>query len=118
MIPMPKKPIDLTSMTVNGVTALRLTEKRMPSGPLIWECRCHCGNIFETAYYNITRGTIKSCGCLDADVVAVYKKILNGDLKNFPDYTWSPIDEGLVNAQKVTKYLIDEYLEWTNRCGG
>ena len=112
MISMPNKPIDLTGRIVNGVTVLRPTKKRMPY-IFIWECRCHCGNIFETAGSNIRRGVIKSCGCLNADVVAIYKKILNGDLQEFPPRTWRPKEKGLVNAQKVTKYLFDEHLGWT-----
>lgn len=45
--------------------------------------------------------------------VEVYKLVLNGGLKRFPRGIWEE-DNRLQNALDVTKYLIEEYLKWTD----
>ena len=102
---------DLTGITVSGIEVIGPAGKRK-NRAMIWQCRCHCGNIFETAGYNFGKSHIKSCGCLSANVVEAYKRILSGSLQRFPKSTWIPMAEGLSNAKKVTRFLFDEYLKW------
>lgn len=33
-----------------------------------WICRCDCGNTKEIAYSSLSKGTSKSCGCLNAEL--------------------------------------------------
>lgn len=45
--------------------------------------------------------------------VEIYKKILKGELKKFPNRFW--VDPGAEeNAKQVTKYLIEDILKWTD----
>lgn len=44
--------------------------------------------------------------------IEIYKKILNGELKRFPNRFW--VDPGAEqNAKEVTQYFIEEILKWT-----
>lgn len=39
-------------------------EKDKNNGSIIWKCKCDCGNLFYASSHNLTRGAIRSCGCL------------------------------------------------------
>lgn len=45
------------------------------------------------------------------DIVDVYKLVWSGRLKMFPHFTWTG-EEGISNAIKCTKYLIENILKW------
>lgn len=47
------------------------------------------------------------------NAVEVYKKVLNGDIKGFPFGFWTSKDV-MNNCAKITRYLIEEELEWTD----
>lgn len=49
------------------------------------------------------------------DSVEIYKLILNGKIKKFPNGFWTNHDK-LQNAAKVTRYLIEELLNWDDEC--
>jgi len=61
--------IDLTGKTFGGLTALRVSEKRGPSGQILWECLCSCGNHALRYGSDLRYGHVKSCGCLQLRVV-------------------------------------------------
>ncbi len=48
----------------------------------------------------------------DASIINVYEKVLNGDLKHFPPYTWENRNS-LYYAKVLTKYLFEKKLVWT-----
>ena len=72
---------------------------------IVWECKCDCGKIVQTAATNLISGKSKSCGCLGAEnrLKAVTKhralktpeysvwrgmraRCLNKNSTNYPDY--------------------------------
>ena len=55
--------IDLAGKTFGGLTALRVSEKRGPSGQILWECRCSCGALVLKHGADLRCGHAKSCGC-------------------------------------------------------
>ena len=69
--------IDLTGKTFNRLTVLRYYGKNKQNRSL-WECKCECGNIKVIAGTALTRGDIKSCGCLAKETAA---KIANQLIK-------------------------------------
>lgn len=47
------------------------------------------------------------------DIISSYKMILSGKIGRFDKNTWVPLEYGLKNAEKVTRYLIESVLQWT-----
>lgn len=58
------KPKDLTNKTFGYLKAIKPTESKVSNGSIIWECVCKCGNICYIAASDLTRGRVRSCGCL------------------------------------------------------
>lgn len=46
------------------LTALSPTEQRMDNGSVVWLCRCDCGKEKAVSARRLTRGKVRSCGCL------------------------------------------------------
>lgn len=58
--------------------------RRDSVGRMVWECKCHCGNVFESIPAVIKSNHIKSCGCISASSMESYiEKIL---IENNVDY--------------------------------
>lgn len=51
---------DLTGQKFNHLTVIGIAERN----PLKWECQCDCGNTTGVRTCNLTRGLVKSCGCI------------------------------------------------------
>lgn len=47
--------------------ALEPTEKRY-NRTIIWKCRCDCGRIIEVKAISLESGSVKSCGCIKAEM--------------------------------------------------
>jgi hypothetical protein len=60
---------DIAGQTFGGLTALRVSEKRGPSGQILWECLCSCGSTTVKYGADLRSGHTKSCGCLQLLVV-------------------------------------------------
>jgi hypothetical protein len=58
----PPQAYDLTGQTFGRLTV----ETRVPGGR--WSCRCQCGRLHTVRAKHLLRGTIRSCGCLKAEV--------------------------------------------------
>lgn len=59
---------DITGKKFGRLKAIKKTEERdKDNGSVIWECECKCGNIAYVAEYNLSKGSIRSCGCLGRD---------------------------------------------------
>lgn len=54
---------DLTGTRFGRATAVRYVGREL-SGNALWECRCDCGEVFETSSSNLKTGRTRSCGCL------------------------------------------------------
>ena len=61
-----KRTLNLTGKRFGRLVALEPTEKRRKTS-VIWRCRCDCGNEVECETEDLTRGKVRSCGCLQAD---------------------------------------------------
>jgi len=61
-------------LLVKGPTAVRC-----PSGSILWECLCDCGNIAFVRTGNLTR--TKSCGCFRVDRMREVGKKTKGNYK-------------------------------------
>lgn len=55
---------DLTGQRFGKLVVLSPTEKRMDNGSIVWRCQCDCGNTAEVSARRLTRGKVRSCGCL------------------------------------------------------
>lgn len=55
--------VDISGQRFGRLTALRIAG-RMPSGRVIWLCRCDCGGELTTRSDVLRRGVARSCGCL------------------------------------------------------
>lgn len=58
-----RKFIDLTGQKFSRLTVLENIGKAK-NGQSMWLCKCDCGNITKVMYCNLTRESVKSCGCL------------------------------------------------------
>lgn len=59
---MPHKLIDLTGKIFGRLTSLRFS--RLHKGNSYWIFRCECGTELERHATSVSRGNVKSCGCL------------------------------------------------------
>ena len=62
---------DLTGKKFDRLTVLRRgPDKKTKNGSKIhyWECVCDCGEVVYVQHYNLTEGSVRSCGCLSRDV--------------------------------------------------
>ena len=55
-------PIDIKGMRFNNLVAIKKAESR--NGHTYWKFKCDCGNEKEIMTSAVTRGDVKSCGCL------------------------------------------------------
>ena len=55
---------DLIGLTFNKLKVISLAEQRDSSTCYYWRCKCECGNYTEVATTPLSKGVIKSCGCL------------------------------------------------------
>lgn len=56
--------VDLTGQRFGKLTVVQRTEKRMDQGSIVWLCQCDCGKQKEVSARRLTRGKVRSCGCL------------------------------------------------------
>lgn len=52
------KKIDIKGHTFNRLTVIDYDKDKM------WNCICECGGLKQASSYQLTKGTVKSCGCL------------------------------------------------------
>lgn len=64
---------DLTGQKFNRLTAISLNRIEMASenvhGRTFWNCVCECGGEKIVESCNLTRGAVKSCGCLKREII-------------------------------------------------
>ncbi|MBQ9001884.1 MAG: hypothetical protein IJ087_08535 [Eggerthellaceae bacterium] len=58
---------DLTGMRFGRLIAVEPTDGRVGT-MVVWRCACDCGNVAYAASSNLTRGRVRSCGCLAREV--------------------------------------------------
>ena len=57
---------DRTGVKYGRLTALNIVEGRKP---IYWLCKCDCGNYDEVRASNLQSGAVRSCGCLNDEVI-------------------------------------------------
>ncbi|NFO03101.1 AP2 domain-containing protein [Clostridium botulinum] len=63
-----KKPVNIENKRFERLIAIKPTkEKDKYNGSILWECKCDCGNTCYVAEYRLSKGEIKSCGCLGTE---------------------------------------------------
>jgi hypothetical protein len=55
---------DLTGQKFGKLTVTKLHDTRTPSGKVLWECVCDCGNTTTVLSFELVNGGTQSCGCL------------------------------------------------------
>lgn len=60
---------DLTGMRFGRLAVVESVGQNKNKNYL-WRCRCDCGNEIITSGGNLTSGKVKSCGCLQKDIVS------------------------------------------------
>ncbi len=55
---------NLTGQRFGKLSVQYATEKRADQGSIVWHCLCDCGNECEVTARRLTRGKVRSCGCL------------------------------------------------------
>lgn len=60
--------LNLIDQRFGRLIAIRATEKRK-NGKIIWLCKCDCGNSVEIRSSALKHGDIKSCGCLQKEII-------------------------------------------------
>ena len=61
-----RRALDLTGQRFGRLTALEPTGERRRTS-VLWRCRCDCGKEVECETEDLTRGKVRSCGCLQED---------------------------------------------------
>jgi len=59
---------DMTGLRVGRLTVLGRAGLA-PSGQIRWRCQCDCGNIVQPHGHDLRRGTTKSCGCWNKEII-------------------------------------------------
>ena len=99
--------IDLTGQKFNRLTVI----ERIPNtSPIMWKCKCDCGNIIEVRGSYLRNGHTKSCGCQRAIIAKQTGK------KNLEDLTGQKF--GFLTAIKDTgkRYKKNNGAIWLCKC--
>lgn len=59
---------DVTGLRFGKLTAICPTDKREADGSVVWKWRCDCSEVIDKSLNSVSRGLIRSCGCLLQDV--------------------------------------------------
>lgn len=63
---------DLTGQRFNRLVAISKIG-RAKDRQIIWQCLCDCGKLTETPSSKLRKGRIKSCGCLQKEIIKKIK---------------------------------------------
>lgn len=61
---------DITGNTYGKLTVLSKTDEvDKNNGSIIWKCKCECGSYKNVPAYELLRGSVRSCGCIQIDTM-------------------------------------------------
>ncbi|MCD7856217.1 MAG: hypothetical protein LUG55_00095 [Clostridiales bacterium] len=89
---------DLTGQQFGKLTVLCPTEKRADQGSVVWHCRCDCGSECDVSSRRLTRGKVRSCGCLSHPPLKDYVGKTFGRW-TVMEYAGTARDRGLVGTK-------------------
>lgn len=64
-----REAIDITGEIYGRLTAIKPTKERSNNGSVIWECKCICGKTKLVSAGDLKKGVVKSCGCLQKEIL-------------------------------------------------
>lgn len=71
---------DLTGQRFGRLVVQRRVEQTSATRMSRWECKCDCGETVSVSTQPLTRGDIRSCGCLHSETSAKWKALVNKGL--------------------------------------
>lgn len=99
--------IDLTGKTFGRYTVLK-RDATKPKGRVYWECKCECGEIKSIRADHLISGKIKSCGCLQKEIVGE-KQLDDLTGKTFGKLT-------VIERAERPKHIKDRSAYWKCKC--
>jgi len=63
---------DLTGLRVGRLTVVAAAGSR--NGRRLWKCLCDCGTEYAALAHTLSKGAVRSCGCLSRDTTSALKK--------------------------------------------
>ena len=95
------KYFDLTGQQFGRLWVVQ-RQSKVGGGPVVWSCKCECGNVVAVIAANLRNGTTNSCGCLRKEVAS--KKLTTHGLTKHPMYKlWSSMKTRCLN-KNATNY--------------
>lgn len=76
------KSFDLTNKKFGRLTAKYATQNKASNGSILWFCECECGNTTLVSAANLTKGRVKSCGCLQREANSNTGKVSGKNIKD------------------------------------
>lgn len=73
------KTADLIGLKYGRLTVVESLDKRSSNRNKIWMCKCECGNFIEVKTGNLSKGYVKSCGCLKKHYTGEKNHMYNPD---------------------------------------
>lgn len=95
--------VNLTGKTFGKLTVLHRDKMLKSKYGVYWQCKCECGRIVSVLSYNLTRGLIKSCGCLRSSF-GEYKTTQLLITNNIPYETQKTYDDCLGNTGRQLRF--------------
>lgn len=96
-------PLDLTGLSFNKLTVLRLSSRTSSNGGRYWECGCQCGNTVVIRSDAIQSRSTRSCGC--SRVVALKARATHAS-SGSPEYrTWLAMKQRCHNPNAAKYYM-------------
>ncbi len=65
---------DLTNYRFERLAVLGDSGRRTTNGEILWMCLCDCGNLHLAMKGNLTRGSVRSCGCLASELTSMRRR--------------------------------------------
>ena len=106
--------IDRTGIKYGRLTAIKIIGGRKP---IYWLCKCDCGNYDEVSASNLQSGVVKSCGCLNDEVITKHNQSHSRLYKVFNSLKQrciNPNDKGYKNYGGRGITVCDEWLDKEN----
>lgn len=97
---------NLEGMKFGFLQVLKITDSRLYSGSIVWECQCVCGKILTVPSKRLISGTTKSCGC-KRDILRVSQKTLLSDFERVARKIFNSYKRG-AQSRNIKFYLSRE----------
>lgn len=66
----------------NYLTVLSRLDAKDKAGSKLFECKCDCGKVVPRAISKVINGAVKSCGCMQAQIVSPEGEIVNSNFSH------------------------------------